>query len=298
MNDPLVSVVIPTYKRHNKLNRAIGSILNQSFNGFEIIIVNDFPEESIENHIKYNSSKIRTINHEVNKGAPGARNSGIKSSRGKYIALLDDDDAWKPDKLEIQVRKFEKLDEKYGMVYTGREVIKGSEVVKRYIPKKSGWIYEKLLTGNFIPSETPLIEKKCFERVGMFDTKLQGCQDWDMWLRISKKYKIAKVSKILAECYKGHNDRIEENHAGMFKGRKRVFEKNKDDFEKNKDALSNYYMKQGLDIAYSKTLGSFNYLLRSLVYYRNIKAIPILTTLALPYNTRRKILDKLREVKN
>ncbi len=114
--NPTVSVIIPTYNRANLVSRAIKSVLNQTYQDFEIIVVDDCSEDNTEEIVKsFNDSRIRYIKHKKNKGGSAARNTGIKRARGKYIAFLDDDDEWLPSKLEKQIMLFEKLSKHYGV---------------------------------------------------------------------------------------------------------------------------------------------------------------------------------------
>jgi len=115
-----VSIVIPTYNRAGLLSRTIQSVLNQTYQDFEIIIVDDGSTDKTEEVVKsFNSKKIFYNRHEENKGANAARNTGIKASRGEYIAFQDSGDEWLPQKLERQMKVFENASPEVGVVYTG-----------------------------------------------------------------------------------------------------------------------------------------------------------------------------------
>lgn len=225
---PSISVVIPTYNRKYKLKNALNSVLNQTLLPSEIIVVNDHPSSDLRD-LCSSFNDVRLINHDENRGASAARNTGIKAAEGEYIALLDDDDQWKPDKLKKQVSKFAELPKDYGLVYTGTERY-SSKGKKEKIPKYSGEAFYLLLERTFIPSETPLIKKECFENVGYFDTRFKSSQDLDMWLRISREYKIGMISDILAVGQKDHERRIGKDMNRKYKGHKQLVEKYQNDF--------------------------------------------------------------------
>ena len=231
---PAVSVVVPTYGRANILPRALDSVLSQTYSDFELIVVDDCsPDDTNKIVDSYSDNRIMYLRHEQNRGANAARNTGIKAANGEYLAFLDDDDKWLPEKLEQQMALYDKLDESFGLVYTGRRIVNSDEVIERYIPQLEGNIYPKLLRKNVIPSETPLIRTDCFDNVGLFDTGLRSCQDWDMWLRIAKNYKISFVPDILAVSFWDTNDRISRDYGRKFQGYCRLHKKYRVDIYKD-----------------------------------------------------------------
>lgn len=245
MSGPLVSVVVPTYRRPEKLARAVDSILEQRYEQWELIVVNDAPDEDVA-HVLPDDDRITYLHHEENRGAPAARNTGIEAATGEFVALLDDDDAWKPAKLERQLERFEVVGEEYGLVYTGRDIVQDGVVVESDHPTTEGWIFEDLLAGNVIASETPLIRSECFDRVGGFDTEFESAQDLDMWLRIARKYKVAVVSESLAIAYRGHGNRISENMDRKYRGLARLVEKYRDDLQTHPKILAHRYKTLGI----------------------------------------------------
>lgn len=228
----LVSVVIPTYQRPKLVERAVQSVLNQTYQNIEIIVVNDDPETDLS-HIEEMGEEVQLLNHEENRGACEARNTGIKESKGKYIGLLDDDDEYLEEKIEKQVRQFQQLPEEYGMVYSGVEEVRNGQTVNKKIRsgrkflsrKREGDVYQELLRGNMIPAPTVLVKKECFEEVGMFDPEFLSSQDRDMWTRISKHYKIAKKDEILARYYLDGEDRITKDYDKKYQGTQKILEK-------------------------------------------------------------------------
>ncbi|OQX86413.1 MAG: hypothetical protein B6D55_06150 [Candidatus Omnitrophica bacterium 4484_70.2] len=206
-NKITVSVIITTFNRPIFLEKALKSVVNQTYKNIEIIIIDD--GSTIDNYKivkKFYKEKIR-INYlklKKNSGAPYARNFGIKVSNGKYICFLDDDDEWLPEKLQKQIEKFKNIPENVALLYTGGYIknAKG-EIIETFRPAREGKVLKFLLEENFIPFSSVMIKKKCFQNTGMFDTKLYSCQDWDLWIRISSKhYEIDFVEEYLTTITK------------------------------------------------------------------------------------------------
>lgn len=232
---PVVSVIIPTYNRAEILPRAVDSVLRQSFDDLEVIIVDDdSPDQTSEVVDEYSDIRIKYFQHTQNRGANHARNTGIQAATGDYIAFLDDDDKWCEDKLERQLNKFRTLGPSFGLVYSGRRIVEDETIVEEYIPTKSGDISQTLLRKNIIPSETPLIRSNCFDNVGLFDTELESCQDWDMWLRIARSYKVSFVPDILAVSYWGGDDRISRDYTKKCQGYKLLHSKYREEIYRDK----------------------------------------------------------------
>ena len=254
-----VSVVIPTYSRANLLPRALESVLNQTYDDFEVIIVDDCSPDNTPKIVKsYSDSRIKYIRHDRNRGANAARNTGIRSSSGEYLALLDDDDKWLENKLELQISRFEELEDSFGLIYAGRRIVLNEEVIERYIPQMEGDIYQRLLRRNVIPSETPLIKTECFDQIGLFDNDLRSCQDWDMWLRIAESYKISFVPEVLAVSFWDSSNRISDDFSRKFQGYLRLHDKYKKDIYK--DPLSAWHFSTRL--CYFYTLKSLTRILK------------------------------------
>lgn len=202
---PTVSVVIPTYNRAHLVGRAIQSVLNQTYQDFEIIVVDDGSTDNTEEVVKsFNDPRIRYIRHDQNRGGSAARNTGIKMARGEYIAFQDSDDEWLPEKLEKQMRVFENAPAEVGVVYTGFWRIEGDR--RTYIPsdkisQKEGNIQGELLKGNFVTTQATVLKKECFEKAGMFDQRLPRFQDWELFIRISKYYEFKCIDEPLVISY-------------------------------------------------------------------------------------------------
>ncbi len=245
---PVVSVIIPTYNRSHLVQRAVKSVLAQTYDDFELIVVNDASTDKTKEVIRnFEDKRIIYICNEQNRGASAARNMGIISARGKYIALLDDDDEWLPEKLEKQIKRFQQVSDKVGLIYSGAKVRKGSAntTLKTYFPKCRGNVRDKLLIGTTICGlHTVLIKKECFEEVGLFDELLTSCQDWDMWKRIAEHFEFDFVENVLSITY-FHENQISSDYSALIPGRTRMVQKHWDDFQKHPGILTIHLKRLG-----------------------------------------------------
>ena len=184
---------------------AINSVLEQTYFALECIIVDDGSTDNTEESIsQIKDDRLRYIKLARNSGPAAARNVGIKESRGNYIAFHDSDDIWFPDKLRLQMEKIN-CEEEIGMVYCGYSYQKNGKEMK--IPSErnkpfqlEGHIFDSLWQDNKIGTPTILIKKKCIQVCGGFVEGLHSLEDWEFVLRISAKYKIAYVNKVLVRA--------------------------------------------------------------------------------------------------
>lgn len=197
---PLVSVIVPTFNRPKKVIDALKSIMDQTYPRFEIILVNDAGSdvERILTQIDH-SHKVTYVRHSRNRGLSFSRNTAIKLAKGKYISYLDDDDFYHQEHLETLVEFLEKSDFKvaYTDAYRVHYKKDGEEYYpsSRDIPYASDFDNEKLLVRNFIPVLCVMHEKSCLNEIGYFDEGLTRLEDWDLWIRLSQKYRFAHIRK-------------------------------------------------------------------------------------------------------
>jgi len=224
---PKVSVIIPTYNTAKYINFAINSILNQTYNDYEIIVVDDGSTDNTKEVLKRYWGKIRYF-YQQNQGVSYARNLAIKHAKGRYIALLDSDDEWLPDRLSEGVTILDNRKE-VGLVHSDYTVItEDGNIFQKYdINKKiilkyaSGDISKYILFGKIhINCLTVIFRKSCIEMVGNFDKNLSklGAEDRDLWYRISRAYKIYYINKPLALCRARRNS-LSSNTKNMMKAR-------------------------------------------------------------------------------
>lgn len=210
----LVTVITTTYNRCEKIRESIECILNQSWQYFEYLIVDDGSVDSTESVVKeFGDSRIKFIKNSENRGLCFSRNVGIKNSVGNYIVCQDDDDFCRLDRLQKEMEYFLKLPDEYGMVYCesinhGRKLAGLESEDALIIPsremsdvRKSGDIFPALLPRNFITATAGMFRRRCIDEVGMYDEELFGYEDWDIYLRISKKYEVGFVKEPLYDYY-------------------------------------------------------------------------------------------------
>jgi len=199
-----VSVIIPTYNRAHLLTQAIDSVLAQTFKDFELIVVDNYSSDNTESVIKsYDDRRIRYFKNQNNGLVSVNRNYGIQKSRGEYIAFLDDDDLWLPEKLEKQVKLLDSNKE-LGLVYSDIHIIgsNGNLLKDTYfhsVKPFRGNVFNELLIANFIGSLTVVVRKEALSKVGVFDLKYIIAQDYDLWLRIAECYPVDFIEQPLAE---------------------------------------------------------------------------------------------------
>ncbi len=205
MNNPLVSIVIPFYNAENTISKTLASVVRQSFECFEIIVVDDGSEhkaiESVAKWEKANGSYLLKKKIEVfcyrfkNSGPSLARNRGIERSRGKYITFLDADDQWSVDKIQAQFLFLEQ-NPNVGLVYSFTHCVDGQNNFFRPGSLRSPGIKAslELLMQNYLDNgSSPMVRRSVLAEVGNFPPQLRLAEDWDLWLRISECYPIAAI---------------------------------------------------------------------------------------------------------
>jgi len=210
-----ISVVIPVYNRISLLQKAIDSILSQTIQPYEIIVVDDGSTDNAQGIIKTKYPQIKYI-YQENQGVSSARNTGIKHSSGDYIALLDSDDTWEKEKLEKHIN-FIIENPNFRVSQTDEKWIRNGKFVN---PKKK---HKKLGGKIFIPSlelclvspSAVMIEKTVFDDFGVFDTSLPACEDYDLWLRVSAFEEIGLLEEKLTVKYGGHDDQLSHKFKAM-----------------------------------------------------------------------------------
>lgn len=208
--EPLVSVIIPTYKGADKIGRAVESVLNQSYPHLEIIVVDDngagTPEQLATgaNLAKYKDrGNVFYLVHEVNKNGSAARNTGIRKSNGDYLCFLDDDDVFLPDKTWIQVKKLQSVSDDYGMVFGAVDEVVSSDTVWHHPAAFEGDFLYQYLTGKLPAcSSSVMITKQAMQTVKEWDESFKRHQDWEFFARVADAFKVTYVSETCVKKYK------------------------------------------------------------------------------------------------
>ncbi|MES2439831.1 MAG: glycosyltransferase family 2 protein [Verrucomicrobiota bacterium] len=211
LSPPLVSVIIPAYNARY-LREAVESVYSQTFRSFELIVVDDGSPGTGIREICAGYPEARYI-RQPNAGPSVARNLGIREAKGDLIAFLDDDDIWLPEKLEKQVILLESLPDReaVGLIYTGQYMFDGDNTFGAKVDSANGMIYPYLLFGQFIGScSSVLMPKNVFDEVGDFDSSLICTQDFELFLRISRKRPIYSIDDPLIK-YRTRPDQISKD---------------------------------------------------------------------------------------
>lgn len=251
----LVSVIVPVYNRAHLVQETIQSILDQTYQFFEIILINDGSTDGslaiLNDFERKFPEKIRVID-QVNQGQIVARNNGIKIAKGSYIAFLDSDDLWLREKLERQIPLFEPG---VGLVYSGTEIIDEGGQTTRIEPadeNMSGDIYPQLLVKNRMTGGTVVVTAEVLDRVGVFSTEFKAAENWDLWLRICKISQARVVAEPLVK-YRIHSDNMSGDTQLMINAKLKIIEKHCDLDSKDpviarysRLALADYHYREGL----------------------------------------------------
>jgi glycosyltransferase involved in cell wall biosynthesis len=181
-------------------------VLAQTYKDYEIIVVDDASTDSTSEVLAGFGEQITIIRHDKNKEMSAARNTGIRASHGLYVAFLDADDIWMPDKLEKQVPLFER-NKAVGLIYSDsvsfdeNGILPGTgfeRATSKGATPQAGMVYSVIFVHSLIPTLTVIVRRSCFDDVGFFDETLTACEDYDMWLRVCKKWEVDFVNEPLA----------------------------------------------------------------------------------------------------
>ena len=200
---PLVSIITPTYNRPDMLVRAVKSVLAQTYQNLEIIVVNDAGSPVEQALAELNDTRISYIRLGKNVERSAVRNLGILAAQGTYIAYLDDDDIYYPDHIETLVTALQKYSQEAAYTNAYRAVQDKKEgvyvTVDRQLHYAQDYSIEKMAIDNLFPNLCVMHTKKCLEKVGYFDEGLTVLEDWDLWIRIGAEFGFLHISKVTAE---------------------------------------------------------------------------------------------------
>jgi len=218
---PTVSVIIPTHNRPDLIIRAAESVLRQTYTDLELIVVDDGLVNRAQEHIaSLHDARVRYIAHEKEQGGSAARNTGIRAAQGGYIAFLDDDDEWLPNKLELQMNAFLNAPSDAGFCFTAVTNCFQHEERATTVPDGIA-DYHELALGypkGFL-TVTLVVKQHVFRDVGMFDESLPSHQDPDLIIRISKKYKGLGINQPLVRVTMTARESIGSNAHRRIAGR-------------------------------------------------------------------------------
>ena len=221
----LVSVIIPNYNHAQYLGEAIQSVLNQDYQNFEIIVVDDGSTDNSQEVITSFGNRVQYIWQE-NRGLSAARNTGIRAAKGDFIGVLDADDKYEPNFMSTLVSILVENPDADG-VYCGYQFVDHldnplPQREARLIPANQ--LYKALVDGNFLVPESVLVRRHCYENIGFFDETLSACEDLDMWLRITHQYNIKGTNRVLTR-HRISPDSMSTNPNRQYKNRLAVIAK-------------------------------------------------------------------------
>jgi glycosyltransferase involved in cell wall biosynthesis len=221
------SVIITSYNRFEKLKRSISSALHQTYSNFEIIIVDDCSTDGSKEYLeKLDNPKISVFIFSKNKGQAKATNFAVEKAKGNWIAFLDADDYWSTEKLSIFINEIQKYGDEYKLFYSSRYIINSNgEVLRKNMAKEDGFIYNKVKLFNPIGCQSAaVVEKDAYITVGGLDEKLAATKDWDLWIRLSDKFKVKAIREPLT-YYEENNESISSNLLKVINGREQFWNK-------------------------------------------------------------------------
>ena len=238
VDSPKVSVIVPTYNRADRLERALNSIVSQTYQDFELIVVDDGSTDKTYQLMK-SFPKAQYFYIKKNSGVSKARNVGLAFAKGELICFLDSDDLWKEKKIQIQSLWLENNKDSQ-ICYTDEIWVRNGVRVNpmNRHRKYSGDIFRHCLGLCIVSPSSVMIRAKLFDEIGNFDESLPACEDYDLWLRIASKYAFHFIEEPLIIKYGGHSDQLSRKYWGMDRFRvvalKKLLDQNSLDKEKLK----------------------------------------------------------------
>ncbi len=208
-------MIVPTCNRAHVLKRALDSVLAQTMKNFELLVVDDGSTDDTDLVLAaFSDSRLRVI-RQKNRGVSAARNTGLAAARGHFLALLDSDDAWEPEKLACQIAFMRESG--FSICQTEEKwVRRGKPVNPRHIhTKKAGWILPAAVELCLISPSCVMFARDVLAQTGNFCERLPACEDYDLWLRLSLKFPVGLVPRPLVIKYGGHGDQLSRRIIGL-----------------------------------------------------------------------------------
>lgn len=243
-----VSVIIPTHNRPELLKKAITSVLGQTYQNLELVIVDD-GDISVESLIsQFSDMRIRYIKHETpHRGGAAARNTGIRSASGRFIAFLDDDDEWLSEKIELQMKELSASNKETGFCFTSVINIFEDHEAETHVPSDRADYFELALARfkTFL-NVTLLVRREVLDAVGLFDERFPSHQEADLVIRMAKGYKGVGIDKPLVRVNMTPRDHIGGSWQRRINGRQMILDKYQDYYSVRSSVLAYHYFQMGL----------------------------------------------------
>ena len=239
-----ISVIIPTYNRARTIRRSVESVLNQTYQDFEILIVDDGSTVETFKALKplLQHPKVQYFRHDKNRGHQAARNTGIKHARGDYVAFLDSDDEWSPLKLELQLRALEDAPAKCAAL-TGLWKVANNAPAEEHLKKYNGYVFSEMLAAHGPTYSCLLVPRECFSKIGFLDERAIASGDWDTCISLARYYEFITVEDPCVIIHFGEPDSVTRNKLRSALGYLFVVEKNREDMLRfiGKRGLAKHY---------------------------------------------------------
>ena len=220
------SIIIPTHNRETFFKKAVDSVLAQTYSDFELIIIDDGSTDKTKRlALSYSDKRVNYI-YQSNHGISFSRNKGVKASQGDFIAFLDSDDSWVPEKLKKTVEYINKYPD-IKIFHTEEIWFRNGKLLPQLSKHKkpSGWVYKKALPLCCIGMSTSVINRSVFDNLGSFDETLEACEDYDFWLRVTNKYEVKLIPEELTIKNGGRSDQLSHKIWGLDRFRIKALEK-------------------------------------------------------------------------
>lgn len=245
---PVFSIVIPTYNRASTISRTLDSVLSQTFQNWECLVVDDFSVDNTKNIVEIycaRDKRFHYLTNEVIKGAQGARNTGILHAKGDYVSFLDSDDKWAPNMLQNQMDYY-MSSERIGCVYSDVHFVSTEGVESCFgIPLGiHGRIYPQVLEQGYLaPTSVLSAKRELLVKVGMFDLQLPASQDDDICFKLAKISEVAYIPEVMAYMFVNSDNRISDNSIKVAMGWWMLWNKYESDVLNycGKDVMAKHY---------------------------------------------------------
>ena len=232
----LVSAILPTYNRADYVSGAIETVLEQSHDEIEVVVVDDGSTDDTDERLAAyaEDDRVRVRHNEENRGISASMNRAADLADGEFICVLNDDDRWHEEKVEKQLAAFERAGEDVGIVYTGGVVKQGERVVRVYRPERRGDIYPEVIARfGLHPHSSHMLRAECFE-LGGFDPDFPRGVDWDHCIRLAREYEFEYVDERLVERI-FHTNNISQQLTHGVEVNRMVWEKYREEIERYPD---------------------------------------------------------------
>jgi glycosyltransferase involved in cell wall biosynthesis len=241
---PRVSVVIPTWDRARSFGRALDSALAQTEPDFEVVVIDDGPSSDAAERVVRDraDARVRYIKLPAHRGVSAARNAGVLAATGTYVAFLDDDDEWLPEKLQRQLETIEGADDSVGAVYTARFTV--DESTGRCTTTRFAQSFRPG-DGNTVTTSSILIKRDCLTQAGPFDDELEAGEDYDMWIRVFQRSRFVYLDVPLVKYYV-HPGSISSDYRKKRRACELLLKKHGSQFARNRHDLAREYVTLGV----------------------------------------------------